>query len=128
MKYLCLKCKTGFDDATGIQGTTKSGRRRLICPACGSRKYKYQDENNVFERRAAYAREYYRTLKSTAAGRSYLTAKSGKFVKRRQEQIGRRRTSEKRTIRKEGFTAHDIQEMTPPQLVKNWPKIVGAEK
>ncbi|TET16312.1 MAG: hypothetical protein E3J81_03555 [Dehalococcoidia bacterium] len=80
------------------------------------------------ERRAAYAREYYRTLKSTSAGRSYLTGKSRKMVKRRQEQIGRRRTSDKRRIKKEGYTIHDIQHMSAEKIVKNWKKIVGAEK
>lgn len=121
--------RKGFDDTTGIPGITSSGRRRLSCPNCGSRKYKYQDhdESKTLERRRAWAREHYRKLKSTPEGRAYLAAKSARFQKQKDKETQRRRIQEKRTIKKEGFTASDIQRMTAPQLRRNWKKIVGAE-
>jgi len=128
LKYLCLKCKTGFDDATAVQGTTKDGRQRLTCPACGSQKYKYQDEGETLERRRAYAKEQYRKLKSTSAGRVYLAAKSVRYREQRDKEIKRRRICEKRTVKKDGYTSSDIQQMPPEKLVKNWKKIVGTEK
>jgi len=78
------------------------------------------------ERRAAWAREYYRKLKSSAAGRTYLANRSARYREQRDKEIKRRRARDKRTVKKDGYTASDIQKMTPPQLLKNWKKIVGG--